>query len=75
MRRLVSLLLTRQSIYCYNLRSSAQFIDAVFVTAAPLDASSTMSHSLYRTICISVWIPVWAATLVDTTCQTYQLTI
>ena len=41
------MLLTRQAVYCYNLRSRAQSIDAVVVTAAPQDASSTMSHSLY----------------------------
>ena len=36
MRRLVSLLLTRQSIYCHNFKTRTQSIDALVVTAAPL---------------------------------------
>ena len=32
----MSLLLTRQSIYCYSFKTRTQSIDAVVVTAAPL---------------------------------------
>ena len=46
----MSLLRTRQLIYCYNLKTRNQSIDAVVVTAAPLDTSSTVPHSLYEIV-------------------------